>query len=114
MVPEAPLESAGEGVGPVGVGWYVLNARHARWFDTESFDCPPGTNHVLVGAGDGPCVVVAMGRRPEDSITYPVDETARRHGASVEHETDEPRVAYAPFGGSTERAYRDGDLPELS
>ena len=29
--------------------------------------CPAGTNHVLVGAGDGPCVVLAVGcARPLD------------------------------------------------
>src|SRR5918911_342912 len=25
--------------------------------------CPPETRHVIVGAGDGPCVVVAVGAR---------------------------------------------------
>ena len=25
--------------------------------------CPAGTNHVIVGAGDGPCVVLAVGAR---------------------------------------------------
>src|SRR5438093_13715885 len=31
VVPEAPLERAGAGLAPKGVGWFVLNARDARW-----------------------------------------------------------------------------------
>ena len=60
--------------------------------------CPPGTNHVLVGAGDGPCSVMMIGVRRDDAeIVYPVDETAARHGASADEETTEPRVAYAKY-----------------
>jgi len=33
MVPEAPLEDTGEGRVPVGEGWFVLNAKDARWRD---------------------------------------------------------------------------------
>jgi uncharacterized cupin superfamily protein len=62
--------------------------------------CPPRTNHVIVGAGDGPCVVVAVGARVlsvdnPDWGGYPVDETALRHGAGVEQETTIPEEAYA-------------------
>jgi uncharacterized cupin superfamily protein len=31
MVPEAPLESTDHGLVPNGEGWFVLNARDARW-----------------------------------------------------------------------------------
>jgi uncharacterized cupin superfamily protein len=31
VVPEAPLERAGAGLAPKGGGWFVLNAREARW-----------------------------------------------------------------------------------
>jgi len=31
MVPEAPLESTEHGLVPHGEGWFVLNAREARW-----------------------------------------------------------------------------------
>jgi hypothetical protein len=34
MVPEAALEKTEAGLRPVGEGWFVLNARQARWFDT--------------------------------------------------------------------------------
>jgi uncharacterized cupin superfamily protein len=179
VVPEAPLERKGEGVGPAAEGWYVLNVRDARWFETEGFDayawlesdaarfpeigisvsvlppgrpscmyhredtqedflivsgealllvegeerrvkswdlvhCPAGTNHVLVGGDNGPCVLVGMGKRPTTSVTYSVDETARRHGACVEQETSSPKEAYTPFPRPAERAHRDGDLPELA
>jgi uncharacterized cupin superfamily protein len=60
--------------------------------------CPPGTRHVFVGAGDGPCVVFMTGaRRDDDSIVYPRSETALARGAGVDAETPDPRVAYAPF-----------------
>src|SRR5262249_44029161 len=32
-MPEASLEPAGEGVAPSGEGWFVVNARDARWLD---------------------------------------------------------------------------------
>lgn len=62
--------------------------------------CPPETNHVIVGAGNGPCVVVATGARDRsvdnpDWGGYPVDEVALRHGAGVERETNDPEEAYA-------------------
>ena len=33
MVPEARLEDAGSGLTPATTGWFVMNARDARWFD---------------------------------------------------------------------------------
>ncbi|HWN21451.1 MAG TPA: cupin domain-containing protein [Gaiellaceae bacterium] len=33
MVPEATLEDEGAGLVPKSTGWFVLNARDARWFD---------------------------------------------------------------------------------
>jgi uncharacterized cupin superfamily protein len=64
--------------------------------------CPPWTEHIFVGAGDGPCVVVGVGaRRKGRGIVYPVNETALRHGAGVDDETSDPRVAYARFAEDT-------------
>ncbi len=64
----------------------------------DYFHCAPNTTHSFVGAGDGPCVVVTLGLRDEDgTIRYARDETALRHGAGVERETDTPDEAYAPF-----------------
>jgi uncharacterized cupin superfamily protein len=60
--------------------------------------CPPETEHIFVGAGDGPCVIfMAGGRTGEKRITYPRSELALRHGAGVETETSVPREAYATF-----------------
>src|SRR5205807_8937944 len=58
--------------------------------------CPPGTEHVFVGAGDGPSIVPMAGARKGDlTFTYPVAEVAQRHGAGVDTETKEPTEAYA-------------------
>ena len=61
--------------------------------------CPPGASHVIVGAGDSRCLVLAVGARDksvgENWGAYPVDETAARHGASVDEETTKQEEAYA-------------------
>jgi uncharacterized cupin superfamily protein len=78
--------------------------------------CPPHTKHVLVGAGNGPCLVIAVGSRAHDgqpdAIGFPVDEVAKRRGASVEEETMDGGVAYASVPPREPTAYRDGWLPE--
>jgi uncharacterized cupin superfamily protein len=57
---------------------------------------PPGTAHVFVGAGEGPCTILMVGTRdPQEEVQYPVSEVAARHGASAERETGDPKVAYA-------------------
>jgi uncharacterized cupin superfamily protein len=59
---------------------------------------PPGTEHVIVGSGDGLSIVLAVGtRREDDYLRYPRSELAERHGASAEQETNDPREAYARF-----------------
>jgi uncharacterized cupin superfamily protein len=64
-----------------------------RW---DYFHCPPGTRHVVVGAGDGPCVVLMIGaRRAQESFGYPVSAVAAKYGASVARETSDPDEAYA-------------------
>ena len=77
--------------------------------------CPPQQNHVIVGAGDGPCVVVAVGAREHQDGKgwggYPLDETAARHNASAEEETTDPHVAYARFKHREATRYRDSWLP---
>jgi uncharacterized cupin superfamily protein len=58
--------------------------------------CPPWTEHIFVGAGDGPCLVLGVGaRRKGRGIHYPVNALALQHGAGVETETTDPREAYA-------------------
>ncbi|HZN21588.1 MAG TPA: cupin domain-containing protein [Gaiellaceae bacterium] len=179
MVPEAPQEDSEHGRVTTGEGWFVLNAREARWYhaegrsaicepegdsdfeqlglnitvlepgvpmamyhweaDQEDFlvlageavlviegeerplrqwdfvHCPPPTKHVLVGAGDRPCVVLAVGARAHQGGTgwggYSVDETAARHGASVERETNDAQEAYAGLQRRSGTRYREGWLP---
>ena len=78
--------------------------------------CPHGTNHVIIGAGEAPCVVLAVGARDRsmgpDWGTYTMDEAAQRRGASVERETTDAAEAYARFPKSGLTRYRTGWLPE--
>jgi len=60
--------------------------------------CPPGTEHVFVGAGTGPCVIFMTGARaPNKTMVYPDSELARSHGAGVDAETSSAAEAYGPF-----------------
>jgi uncharacterized cupin superfamily protein len=59
--------------------------------------CPAGTEHVFVGAGDGPCAVLMIGSRRLDEAHYPVNAVAARYDASVETATDDPDEAYADW-----------------
>ena len=67
----------------------------AQW---DFVHCPPWTEHVFVGAGDAPCLLLGTGaRRKGRGLVYPVDEAALKHGAGVEVETGSPAEAYARF-----------------
>jgi uncharacterized cupin superfamily protein len=59
--------------------------------------CPPGTEHVFVGAGNGPCAVLMIGSRREEAAHYPVNATAAKYDASVSETTDEPAKAYTDW-----------------
>jgi uncharacterized cupin superfamily protein len=64
-----------------------------RW---DYFHCPAGTRHVIVGAGDGPCVVLMIGaRREQETFSYPVSDVAAKYDASVSKATSDPDEAYA-------------------
>ncbi len=89
----------------------IVEGQERRLRAWDYVHLPAETNHVLVAAGDVPCIYVAVGRRPGGSVVYPVDEAARAHDACVETETSDPGEAYARFGGGRWRPYRDGDLP---
>jgi uncharacterized cupin superfamily protein len=88
--------------------------RHLRAWDFVH--CPPGTKHVIVGAGDRPCVLIAVGARDHDgqtgSLGFPADEVAKRYGASVEADTMDGGAAYSSVPGREPTAYRDGWLPD--
>ena len=77
--------------------------------------CPPGTKHMIVGAGDAPCVVLAVGARDARSTTRtgaatPWTRSALRHGASVEEPTTSRGGVRAVPPTRADR-YRDGWLP---
>ena len=176
MVPEASLEQTDSGLVPKGEGWYVLNAREARWSEgafgaytrfegdvrfpqvginlsvlapgqplclyhaedeQEGFlvlsgeclllvegearplrawdfvHCPAWTEHVFVGAGEGDCLILAIGGRTEGAgVVYPASELARRHGAGAAAETSDSKQAYAGIPDDTDTPARDGWLPE--
>ena len=184
MVPEASLEQTEVGHVAKGNGWFLLNARDARWYyadgrgalcdfegdqdfpqlginvqvlapreamamyhweaDQENFlvvsgeallivegeerplrawdfvHCPPETKHTILGAGDGPCIVLAVGAREHDGQPdwggYTVDETALRHNAGVRKETTDPDEAYVPMwethGKREPTRYREGWLTD--
>jgi uncharacterized cupin superfamily protein len=179
MVHEHQVAQTETGLVPTGEGWFVLNAREARWvhaggrgarlsFDGEAdfpqvginlfvlspgepmgmyhweadqedflvlfgeallivegderplrqwdfFHCPPGTKHIIVGAGAAPCGVLAVGAREHEADPgwggYTVDEAALRHGAGVDQETTEVEEAYARVPKREATRYREDWLP---
>jgi len=65
--------------------------------------CPPGVSHVLVGTGDSPAVVLAIGHRQgaEHELYYPASELAAKYGAQAPEPTPDPRVAYGDVEPAT-------------
>jgi uncharacterized cupin superfamily protein len=60
--------------------------------------CPPGTEHVIVGAGTERCAVLMVGAPRTatlDEMEYPENAAAARFGASVARTTRSSREAYA-------------------
>jgi uncharacterized cupin superfamily protein len=58
--------------------------------------CPPRTPHTIVGAGEEPALVLAVGARVEKfGARYPHDAAAARHGASAPRDIDAAEEAYA-------------------
>ena len=76
----------------------LLEGEERRLGVGDFVHCPPGTDHIFVGAGEEPCLILMAGsRRPDHELVYPRSELALRHGAGVERETAFAREAYAPF-----------------
>lgn len=82
--------------------------RLAAW---DFVHCPAWTEHVFVGAGDGPCALLAVGSRSGGDVVYPASELARRHGAGVAQETRDAGDAYEGFRPDADTEYREGWLP---
>ena len=167
LVLEAGLEN--DGLSRAGEGWFVLNAREARWFESElgfyvqfesesaRFDqvgiglgilrpgepsglyhgedaqedflvlsgecllliegeerplkawdfvhCPTWTEHIFVGAGDGPCLVLARRRTTHRARTSAIPSASSRGSTvpSVETETSESKGGVRAASARTSR-----------
>ena len=76
----------------------IVDGEERRLGQWDYLHCPPGTAHITIGAGEGPCAIVMVGTRaPDSTINYLVESAAAVHGASVEVATDSPREAYADW-----------------
>ena len=101
-----------------GEGLLIIEGQERPLRQWDFVHCPRDTKHVVIGAGTGPCVVIAVGARDRsvdnpDWGGYTVDEAALRHGAGVEQETTDAREAYASGPTRTGTSYREGWLPDL-
>jgi uncharacterized cupin superfamily protein len=99
-----------------GEGLLIVEGEERPLRQWDFVHCPARANHVIVGAGDAGCVVLAVGARDRSTGPgwggYTVDETALRHGAGVEKETADPDEAYARFQRRKPTRYREGWLPD--
>ena len=86
----------------------IVEGQERRLRQWDFFHCPPWAAHVILGAGDGPSLVLAVGARGKKGLRYPADETAVKHGAGVEQETTSPEDAYARFS-----ELQEGPPPDL-
>jgi uncharacterized cupin superfamily protein len=99
-----------------GQALLIVEGRERPLRQWDFVHCPPETGHIIVGAGNGPCAVLAIGAREHidedcNGGAYTVDETALRHGAGASEETSDPGLAYARFPDPEPTRYRDGWLP---
>ncbi|MFL5830762.1 MAG: cupin domain-containing protein [Solirubrobacteraceae bacterium] len=73
----------------------VVEGQERRMRQWDYFHSPPGTAHVTVGAGDGPCAILMFGSPdPRRKVEWIADETAAKYGASVERTTGIDSEAY--------------------
>lgn len=76
----------------------IVEGEERRLHAWDFVHCPAGTEHIFVGAGDGPCVIFMAGARAHrGTVVYPRSEVALRHGASVERDAVRADDPYAPF-----------------
>jgi hypothetical protein len=62
--------------------------------------------------GSDPCACARAHDGQPDSLGFPAGVVAKSYGASVEADTTDGDVAYAPVPPREPTAYRDGWLPE--
>lgn len=99
----------------VGEALLIVEGEERRLRQWDFVHCPSETKHVIIGAGGGPCVVLAVGGREHDGQPdwggYSVDEAALRHNAGVDTETTLASEAYAHLPKRQPTRYREGWLP---
>ena len=92
----------------------VLHGEERPLRQWDFVHCPPETRHVLVGAGDEPCVLLVMSSRQFQAKGpwgwYVANEVAERYGASPPESCQDTDVAYANFAKSRPVRY-GGWLP---
>src|SRR4051794_33441181 len=77
----------------------LIESQERRLRAWDFVHCPPDTEHIFVGAGDGPCVIFMAGGRngwPSRGTVYPRDALALRHGAGVEQEVTSNAYTHLP------------------
>jgi uncharacterized cupin superfamily protein len=77
----------------------VVEGQERTMRQWDYFRCPPRTAHITIGAGEGLCAILMVGVRTGGGGVYPVDPVAARHGASVDEETDDSKLAYKDRAG---------------
>jgi uncharacterized cupin superfamily protein len=95
-----------------GAPLLLIEGEERRLRQWDFVHCPPWTEHIVIGAGDEPSVVLAVGGRDHDGVVYPVSELALRHGAGATEERR--RGAGAPPGESPYAGFpedREGTSP---
>jgi uncharacterized cupin superfamily protein len=92
----------------------VVEGEERRLKAWDFFHCPGGTAHVIVGAGEGPAVVLAVGARGgRKGLHYLPDPTAAAHNAAPAEETKKSAEAYAGLPWPKRTRYEEGWLPDL-
>jgi uncharacterized cupin superfamily protein len=89
----------------------LIEGQERRLRAWDFVHCPAWTEHVFVGAGDGPCTALAIGTRLKDDVVYPANPLARRHRAGVAETTQDPKQAYAGLPPDEPVAFRRDWLP---
>jgi len=85
----------------------ILNGAERTLRAWDNIHCAP---HVFVGAGDGPCWILAIGaRREPEELQFPADERAARYGAPARAPTTDGDEAYADWEGGPP----PGDAPQV-
>jgi uncharacterized cupin superfamily protein len=78
--------------------------------------CPPKTEHAIVGAGDGPCILLAMSSRENQAYgpygEYVAGDVARKHRASPRETAQDDAEWEADIPSSEPASYGDGWLPD--